>query len=350
MAGVSFVANPATPFPKRVVRLHAPDNPSPGPRIKGGSAKSGFKHTAENLTEAMNHNRKLLITALAAAVGTSLLTVAALSSDWNVPRKLYSTVRNVGTSVSQKLTEPFPGWLGVKESSPARPSIILDDKGDHYEVSLNLPEKGTGQVKVKLTGSALRIEAPGADTTFHQTLVLNEADPTAAPGIERDVNGGPVRVTVPKVSRETGLTASAGPWPLLWDRNDIWPNMSSDWDSLFDMPSLMPRMGGDPWRILHENLPKPSFRLREEKDNYVAELHLPGCDMKNVNAEVNDRTLTVEARARKEETQHGRKQSSSAMRYSRRLTLPGPVNSAGMKLEPKDDKLTITLPKAAESH
>jgi HSP20 family molecular chaperone IbpA len=96
-----------------------------------------------------------------------------------------------------------------------------------------------------------------------------------------------------------------------------------------------------------EDVPSPitdGISFHEERDHYVVELPIQDPGTGSYNVSVRDRVLTVAA----EETSGDAKTGGffSAGRFSHSIQLPGAVQVAKMKVERKEGRLVITLPKA----
>jgi HSP20 family protein len=93
----------------------------------------------------------------------------------------------------------------------------------------------------------------------------------------------------------------------------------------------------------------PRMDIYEDNGNAVAEVELPGVDPKNIEVEVKDNLLTVEARMeeKKEEKKKGyyRKEISSGY-YKRAVPLPMDVIGEKAEAEYKGGILKIVIPKA----
>ena len=96
------------------------------------------------------------------------------------------------------------------------------------------------------------------------------------------------------------------------------------------------------------NLRAPRMDIYEKGANIMAEVELPGVDPKNIDVEVRDNLLKVEAKRKekKEEKKKGyyRKEISSGF-YKRVVPLPAEVVSDKAKAEYRDGVLRIEIPK-----
>ncbi len=90
--------------------------------------------------------------------------------------------------------------------------------------------------------------------------------------------------------------------------------------------------------------------IREEKDKYVVEMKIPGLEKSEVKTEVSGGMLTVSGIQREETAVSSNGQvtsrSFSSRHFQSSTSLPGPVKADGIKVNYKDDTLTITIPKA----
>lgn len=126
------------------------------------------------------------------------------------------------------------------------------------------------------------------------------------------------------------------PWRPLWDL-----------DRFFDEDWL------EPWEpLVSRRLPKirtPRMDVYETEKEVVAEFEMPGVNPENINVEVEEDALKVDAKTeeKKEEKKKGyyRKEISSAS-YRRVIPLPAAVkgNKADAKYE--EGVLKVTIPKA----
>lgn len=90
--------------------------------------------------------------------------------------------------------------------------------------------------------------------------------------------------------------------------------------------------------------------IYEDKGNVIAEAELPGVDPKNIEVEVRDNILMIEARSeeKKEVKEKGYYRKETGTRYFKRQ-VPLPAEVAGEKAvaEYEEGVLKLTIPKAA---
>jgi len=125
------------------------------------------------------------------------------------------------------------------------------------------------------------------------------------------------------------------PWKPFWDIEN-W--FEEEWPELpeFKFPKFpMARI--------------PKMDIYEDNGNVVAEVEIPGVDPKNINVEVENNVLKVEAKVeeKKEIKEKGYYTKELGTRYFRRqVSLPVDVIGEKAEAEYKDGILKISIPKA----
>lgn len=96
----------------------------------------------------------------------------------------------------------------------------------------------------------------------------------------------------------------------------------------------------------------PALDLREDKDNLVASVELPGLKKDDIEVSVHDGILSVSG----ERTQEKKHDEAGAYRseriygrFHRTVVLPKPVKLEAVKAAYRDGILTVTLPKTEEA-
>lgn len=124
------------------------------------------------------------------------------------------------------------------------------------------------------------------------------------------------------------------PWRPFWDIDRFF---EEDWIDFFDRG--FSRMS---------DLKTPRMDIYEDNGNLVAEVELPGVDPKNIEVEVKNNYLSVEAKKeeKKEEREKGYYRRELAKGYYKRV-VPLPVEVVGEKAEAeyKEGVLKILIPK-----
>ena len=120
------------------------------------------------------------------------------------------------------------------------------------------------------------------------------------------------------------------------------------------MQSLMDRMFDDTWRSVRPFAEVEGSTLaldvHEDKETYVVTTSLPGVSADNIQINLHDDILTIEAEIpQKKVEQEGTRvlvQERAYGKYSRQIRLPQAVNSDKVEAQYEDGVLTLTLPKA----
>jgi HSP20 family protein len=121
------------------------------------------------------------------------------------------------------------------------------------------------------------------------------------------------------------------------------------WDPLRDLFALQERIermadaGAAGWT--------PPVDLYETADRYVLTAELPGLTRDDISINVQDGTLTLEGRRQSPpvpcERYHRVERGHGA--FSRRFSVPVPIDNQGVSADLKDGVLTVTLPKSADA-
>lgn len=130
------------------------------------------------------------------------------------------------------------------------------------------------------------------------------------------------------------------PWRPLWDI-DRW--FEEEWEDWFERPR---------WGRLLPMIRTPKMDIYETEKEVVAEVELPGVDPKDIDIEVKDNYLKIEAKKeeKKEEKEKGYYRKELSKGYYKRV-VPLPVEVIGEKAEAdyKEGILKITIPKVKPS-
>ncbi len=125
------------------------------------------------------------------------------------------------------------------------------------------------------------------------------------------------------------------PWRPFWEI-ERW--FEEEWPEEWEWP-----------RFRFPAIRTPRMDIYETNGEVVAEVELPGVDPKNIEVEVKENHLKIEAKAeeKKEEKGKGYYRKEMGARYFKRIT-PLPVEVIGEKAEAEysDGILKVTIPKA----
>jgi len=301
--------------------------------------------------------RKLAGIALSGGILAMAATTPAVLADESGKEGFLEKVERWQDKMSDRFRDT---WKGLRDKSGKvsviSASVDLREQDRSYMIRLNLPDRELEKVEVKLEGDTLRIVAPAAGKAgqYEQTVVLPGVAAGAEPRVERKEEDDMIVVTVPKSSGIADLAPSP-------DRADSLLSRPSGWESdvlrsMDEMTREMDRIFDDAFREFslypeHKGyFDSPRFGsfvdLKDEGSDYVVTAYLPDREVKDVKVAVEGRILKIEARA---ETAGDGDAKPSVIRkghYSQLLTLPGPVDADKMKVDRKEEVLTVTLPKA----
>jgi HSP20 family protein len=96
----------------------------------------------------------------------------------------------------------------------------------------------------------------------------------------------------------------------------------------------------------------PALDLREDKDNFIVEMELPGMKKEDIDVSVHDGSLSISGERKSEEKYQEAEVYRAERfvgRFQRTVALPAPVAADRVSAQYKDGVLTITLPKTEEA-
>lgn len=140
------------------------------------------------------------------------------------------------------------------------------------------------------------------------------------------------------------------------------PTDPRQWDPFKEMQQLQDRInrlfgesfgridgGNDPVQQAFSNsISAPEIGLKETNDAYVADISVPGVDEQSLSIIVDNGVLTINGEIDQQvETQNGRNmhREHHVNRFSRSISLPGPVDAAAMSTRLDNDVLHVRIPK-----
>ena len=240
-------------------------------------------------------------------------------------------------------------------------SMNLTETDSAYTVRLGVPEKTP--VNVRLAGRRLLLETSGGEKEprYDQSLQLPAAVPDVPLGIQRD--SGEMVITIPKGGPAPSTASAPDPFRDAFQGLDNFDAMRDD--MLKQAAAMMGQFnqmaksssGGSGIDMLQSLLNQSGlagviggaaggFELRDETDRYILSAAIPEAQAKNVSVNVdNDRFVTITTK-QDQKAGAGGLAAFSASSSTQSLTLPGPVRVDQMKMEYKNGRLEVTLPKS----
>ncbi len=285
-----------------------------------------------------------------------------------IPARVIEKSRQLQERMSRKFHDQWNEIRGsVEAKARARNSLSMSsvdvrERNDGYSIRVHLPGRDLAKVEVVFEeGKTLRITAPAEAKAgrYEQRIILEGVTPGAEPRIERKPNVHLIVVELPKpqAAGEAPPTSETSPPPsaLLptdpWDRQilDHMERMRHEMDRMFEQAFEDLEDFPDPKEFFDRARFGASVEVQDQDGNYIVRAYLPERNAENAKVTVENGVLKIEAAA-EESTENGgkglvwRKKSQ----FSQMITLPGPVDAAGLKTERKQGMLVITLPKATE--
>ena len=264
----------------------------------------------------------------------------------------------------EKMTDTFreafkragTGSTGTKPAGTV--SADFREQNDSFMLRLNLPHRTLDKVEVSLTGETLRVTAPEEAGTqrYEQSITLGNLAANATPVVERNQEQGLLVVTIPKNPAHGELSNTqpkqrSSPPPYLARDTELMQQMDQmrrDMDRVFEDSFNAFRFLPSYKDVFDEYRFGSTYNVEDKGDSYEVRIFLPDRGMENVTATVDGRTLQIEAKA--ENSSPGQKSGDGVAvhkaAYTQRITLPGPVNRAKMKVEKKERLIVVQLPKA----
>lgn len=237
-------------------------------------------------------------------------------------------------------------------------SADFREQNDSYMLRLDLPHRTLDKVEVSLTGETLRVTVPEEAGTqrYEQSITLKDVPANATPVVERKQEQGMLVVTVPKTPSRAELSSISsnrlqGPPPYLARDTEIMQRMEQmrrDMDRVFEDSFNAFKFIPSYKDIFDEYRFGSTYNVEDKGDSYEVRVFLPDRAMENVTATVEGQTLQIEAKSENSAKGQSAGGGEAVHRaaYSQRITLPGPVNRAKMKVERKERMLVVVVPKA----
>ncbi|QIF02850.1 hypothetical protein [Roseimicrobium sp. ORNL1] len=299
--------------------------------------------------------------ALALVLASALATVSAFGAE--SAKEASGGITEHLKKWQEKMSETFRDAIKglVKTDTQNKPagSVSADfrEQNNSYMLRLDLPHRTLDKVEVNLTGETLRVTAPEEAGTqrYEQTITLKDVPANATPVVERKQEQGMLVVTIPKTPVKGELPAASSKGlltPPLYLARDTeimqrMEQMRRDMDRAFEDSFNAFKFIPTYKDIFDEYRFGSTYNVEDKGESYEVRIFLPDRAMENVIATVEGQTLQIEARS--ESSSAGLKSNDREVHraaYTQRISLPGPVDRAKMKVEKKERMMVVMLPKA----
>lgn len=245
------------------------------------------------------------------------------------------------------------------QKSPLNSGMDVQEDATTYSVRLTVPE--TTDVNVRLAGSTLILDsgASGNGIRHEQRVTLPQARPDAALGIKRA--GGQLVISIPKgepraagaiqnlpssISLDAGFDALRD--QVLSQAAGMLQEMNKEENSAGGATPAQDLFGSLLGSIAPQLKTGPTasrFQIEDRGDAYLLTSTLPEEQARNVSVNVdNERSITITSKHEKQSASGGATAFSSGS-STQSMTLPGPVRGEELKMDYKNGRLEILLPK-----
>jgi len=238
-------------------------------------------------------------------------------------------------------------------------SVNVEEDASAYSVRVGAPE--TTDVNVRLAGSTLILDTgvTPSGIRYEQRIALPKAQADAALGIKR-VDGQLV-ISIPKGEPAATVGSMALPARIPMDagfdalRDQVLSQAANMLQQINkdDAPAgsgaaaqdLFGSLLGSIAPQLQTSTTSSGFKIEDRGDAYVLTSVLPEEQARNVSVNVdNERAVTITSKHEKKSAAGGATAFSSGS-STQSMTLPGPVRGEELKMEYKNGRLEIVLPK-----
>jgi len=240
-------------------------------------------------------------------------------------------------------------------------SVDIQEDTSTYSVRVGVPE--TTDVNVRLAGSTLILDSGATESgiRYEQRISLPRAQADAALGIKRTAGqlvisipkGEPVAAAAPggialpsRIPMDAGFDAlrdqvlsQAANMLQQMNQEDTPAGGAAPAQDLFGsiLGSIAPQLQG--------KTASSGFKVEDRGDAYLLISVLPEEQARNVSVNVdNERAVTITSKHEKQSAAGGATAFSSGS-STQSMTLPGPVRGEELKMEYKNGRLEIVLPK-----
>lgn len=302
---------------------------------------------------------------IGALIALPPLTMAT-EDDKSLPENVIEKTKQLQNRMSGMFRDT---WSELRDSIDAKnraghslstASVDVREQNSSYTVRVSLPGRDIEKTEVGMVnGKHLRIFAPanGKSGPYEQIVILDRLAPGAKPDVEKRSSEHLIIIHLSKTpdaaetapeSRETPPKPLMAP-PDRWDRDILarMERMRREMDEIFQQSVKDFGDVTDFKDLFDHSRFGSSVELQEEDGNYVVRAYLPDRAAEDVKVTIeNGRILNIEAKAEERADQEGEgmviKRKSH---YLQQLTLPGPIDAGGLKVDRKQGLLVITVPK-----
>ena len=245
------------------------------------------------------------------------------------------------------------------QKSPLNSSMDVQEDASTYLVRLAVPE--TTDVNVRLAGSTLILDSGASESGIRheQSVTLPKAQANAALGVKRA--GGQLVISIPKGEPGTAGAIQNLPSSITLDGgfDALRDQVLSQAANMLQQMKKEENSGGGAapaqdlfGSILGSIAPQlqtgttaSRFQVEDRGDAYIITSTLPEEQARNVSVNVdNERAITITSKHEKQSAAGGATAFSSGS-STQSMTLPGPVRGEELKMDYKNGRLEIVLPK-----
>lgn len=245
------------------------------------------------------------------------------------------------------------------QKSPLNSALDVQEDSSTYSVRLAVPE--TTDVNVRLAGSTLILDSGASENGIRheQRVTLPRARANAALGVKRA--GGQLVISIPK-----GEPGAAGTIQSLPSRVPLDAGFDALRDQIMSQAAgMLQQMNKEDQSVggvspaqdlfgsilgsiapgLQTGATASKFQLEDRGDAYILTSTLPEEQARNVSVNVdNERSITITSKLEKQSTAGGATAFSSGS-STQSMTLPGPVRGEELRMDYRNGRLEIVLPK-----
>lgn len=256
-------------------------------------------------------------------------------------------------------TAPTGASAADSAKSILNSSVDVREETSAYSVRVGVPEMT--DVNVRLAGSSLILDSGASEggVRYEQRIALPKAQADAALGIKRA--DGQLVISIPKGEPATSVGGMALPARIPLDAGfdalrdqvlsqaaNMLQQMKKEENSAGGAAPAQDLFGSILGSIapqLQTSATASRFQLEDRGDAYIITSTLPEEQARNVSVNVdNERAITITSKHEKQSASGGATAFSSGS-STQSMTLPGPVRGEELKMDYKNGRLEIVLPK-----